>query len=86
MLGSRTNEELLSQHLTTGRELLNRLRNAVDANPDVALCRDVENEMIALAAKWRRGYNDIYPELLKLQQKLERAALTETSFEGFNTL
>ena len=86
MLGNRTNEELLCQHLATGRELLNRLRNAVEANPDIAACRDAENEMIALAAKWRRGYNDVYPELLKLQEKLERAALTEASFEGLDAI
>lgn len=85
MAEQRTNDELLALHLSAGRELLNRLKNGLYTTLDLK-ATDAENELIALAAKMKRGYNEIYTELLMLQESLERASLAEPALDSIDTL
>ena len=79
-----TNEELLQVHLSTGRELAARLRNARDTAADLALSSDAQNEIIAFGRRCRLGQQKIKHELWVALDALENAALGEPSLEFFD--
>ena len=68
---AQSNEELLQSHIETGRSLLGRLENALDAAQDLARCPEAENEILALHAKFQYAQDEFYIGLMTVNQKLK---------------